>query len=373
MSRIHTTAEDFSPSFPKTSSGLRLTNASTLVVLKHRTLTLGLLPEKKAPWPTFVFSYVICLFLVLFTGFWHLLWPDHISRLEHRIDLVFRQDVIAQPSIPKPAPVALPVPRVEPSIERPKLIVTKSTPPRKNQVPVPEVPKIPVTSSQLPKLSSLPPDMPKVIHTGSFASSETATAKSVNATVQTGGFGEPSGLPGTGKQGARLQVSSLGSFDLPQGLGKGSGTGGAKGVQGSVAAAGFGSGIAQPGPGSGQRKGQEVQSAGFAAQQVSTSANGKSGSSSQPVATVAVEILYKPKPTYTDEARKLKLEGEVLLEVLFRANGQLQVNRVLRGLGHGLDEAAVDAANKIRFKPAERSGSAVDSTVVVHVLFQLAS
>jgi TonB family protein len=92
-----------------------------------------------------------------------------------------------------------------------------------------------------------------------------------------------------------------------------------------------------------------------------------------PPPTVPVEILYKPKAAYTDEARKLKLEGEVLLEVLFRANGQLQVNRVLRGLGHGLDEAAADAASRIRFKPAQRNGSPVDSTVVVHVLFQLAS
>ena len=47
--------------------------------------------------------------------------------------------------------------------------------------------------------------------------------------------------------------------------------------------------------------------------------------------------------------------------------------RVLRGLGHGLDEAAVNAANKIKFKPAQRNGSSVDSTAVVHVLFQLAS
>jgi hypothetical protein len=48
------------------------------------------------------------------------------------------------------------------------------------------------------------------------------------------------------------------------------------------------------------------------------------------------------------------------------------VNRVVRGLGHGLDEAAVAAANKMRFKPAQRSGQAIDSTAIVHVVFQLA-
>jgi TonB family protein len=88
--------------------------------------------------------------------------------------------------------------------------------------------------------------------------------------------------------------------------------------------------------------------------------------------TSPVEITYKPNPVYTDEARNLKLEGEVLLEVNFTANGQLHVNRVVRGLGHGLDEAAVAAANKMRFKPALRNGQAIDSTAVVHVVFQLA-
>jgi hypothetical protein len=45
---------------------------------------------------------------------------------------------------------------------------------------------------------------------------------------------------------------------------------------------------------------------------------------------------------------------------------------VVRGLGHGLDEAAIAAANKMRFKPAQRMGQAIDSTAVVHVVFQMA-
>ena len=89
-------------------------------------------------------------------------------------------------------------------------------------------------------------------------------------------------------------------------------------------------------------------------------------------ATTPVEITFKPNPVYTDEARGLKLEGEVLLEVMFGSNGALHVNRVVRGLGHGLDEAAIAAANKMRFKPASRNGQPVDSTAVVHVVFQMA-
>ena len=85
-----------------------------------------------------------------------------------------------------------------------------------------------------------------------------------------------------------------------------------------------------------------------------------------------MQITFKPNPNYTEEAKNLKLEGEVLLEVMFGADGQLHVNRVVRGLGHGLDEAAVVAANKMRFKAALRNGVPVDSTAVVHVVFQLA-
>jgi TonB family protein len=89
-------------------------------------------------------------------------------------------------------------------------------------------------------------------------------------------------------------------------------------------------------------------------------------------ATTQVEVISKPRPVYTQEARNLKLEGEVLLEVLFGANGQLHVNRVVRGLGHGLDENAMAAANKMQFKPAMRNGLPVDSTAIVHVVYQLA-
>lgn len=85
-----------------------------------------------------------------------------------------------------------------------------------------------------------------------------------------------------------------------------------------------------------------------------------------------MEIISKPNPVYTQEARQLKLEGEVLLEVNFGANGQLHVIRVVRGLGHGLDESALAAANMMRFKPALRNGTPVDSTAVVHVVFRLA-
>ena len=87
---------------------------------------------------------------------------------------------------------------------------------------------------------------------------------------------------------------------------------------------------------------------------------------------VPAEILSKPTPIYTEEARSLRIEGEVLLEVVLEASGNLHVLRVVRGLGHGLDDDAVKAAEQIRFKPALKDGQPSDSTVVLHIIFQLA-
>jgi TonB family protein len=68
----------------------------------------------------------------------------------------------------------------------------------------------------------------------------------------------------------------------------------------------------------------------------------------------------------------MKVEGEVLLEVVLEATGRVRVVRVVRGLGHGLDESAVRAAEQIKFKPALRDGQPSDFTAVLHIIFQLA-
>jgi len=85
-----------------------------------------------------------------------------------------------------------------------------------------------------------------------------------------------------------------------------------------------------------------------------------------------VEILFKSKPEYTAEGRRRRIEGEVLLEVVFEVTGEIRVLRVLRGLGYGLDEAAVEAARKIRFKPAMEERKPVAERAVLRVVFQMA-
>ncbi len=340
----------------------------------RETLTLGLLPEKKRDWRTFLFSYSMCLVVVLLVLLARLIWPDRMSSwAKYTVtEIIPRPDLVPEKPIIKPKPkITKLLPKVK--FEAPKLIVPKEMPRPKVQEVKLEPPKIQSVKFEAPKLEPVSGAMPaKVIYTGSFGSSATPAVNAPIQKVQTGGFGDPNGLPGEGKQGAKLTAAKLGSFDLPEGAGTGNGTGGAKGIKGTIASAGFGNGIAQPGHGDGRASGQGVQAAGFTSQQVATN-TGKHNLNDTAALTTQVEILYKPKPVYTDEARKLNLEGEVLLEVLFGANGELRINRVVRGLGHGLDEAAVSAANKIKFKPAQHNGSAVDSTAVVHVMFQLAS
>jgi len=85
-----------------------------------------------------------------------------------------------------------------------------------------------------------------------------------------------------------------------------------------------------------------------------------------------IEILSKPKPLYTEEARQRRIEGEVHLRILFMADGKLKVLSILRGLGYGLDENAAMAASQIRFRAAMNRGIAVEQSAVVRVQFQLA-
>ena len=192
--------------------------------------------------------------------------------------------------------------------------------------------------------------------------------------VQTGGFGDPNGLPGKGDPSKRANIAQKGSFDLPGGPGYGNGTGGAKGVRGTVASAGFGNGVAIPpsgGGGNGNGRGG-VRAGGFSDASAPVETQKARPAANTAGATQPVEILAKPNPAYTEEARRLRLEGDVLVDVVFLASGQVQVNHVVRGLGHGLDQTALQAAQQIRFKPARRDGQAVDFPATVRIVFQMA-
>jgi TonB family protein len=344
-----------------------------------RNFQLGLLPERKMDWRTLATSYGFEILLILLLLNLGLIWPDRLqlARKYHVTELIPIPSLQPKAFKPKAPPVVhaklLPPAPVFPTA---KLTVPRDVRTRPQTEAAP--PKVVVnnfTPAVLKQVSGgARPEL--VVHTGEFGSSATPTVNAPVQKVQTGGFGDPNGVPGQGKPNAKLVIASRGSFDLPQGPGQGNGTGGAKGIKGTIASTGFGNGIAQPGQGDGRSNGRGygggVQSSGFSAQEVAPSAARAQRPVDSGPPTTQVEITYKPNPTYTAEARQLKLEGEILLEVMFGANGQLHVNRVVHGMGHGLDETAMAAANKIRFKPALRNGVAVDSTAIVHVVFQLA-
>jgi TonB family protein len=87
--------------------------------------------------------------------------------------------------------------------------------------------------------------------------------------------------------------------------------------------------------------------------------------------TTRPTILYQEKAEYTKEARDNEVEGTVLLNVVFGADARLHNIRVVRGLPDGLTEKAIEAAEKIRFKPAEKDGKPVSVRGTLEYSFRL--
>jgi periplasmic protein TonB len=82
--------------------------------------------------------------------------------------------------------------------------------------------------------------------------------------------------------------------------------------------------------------------------------------------------LVQPLPDYTNEARKTRTEGIVLLQVVILKDGSVGEIRVLRGLGHGLDESAIHTiASKWRFRPGTFNGVPVDVQANIEIFFRL--
>ncbi len=88
---------------------------------------------------------------------------------------------------------------------------------------------------------------------------------------------------------------------------------------------------------------------------------------------VKAQVTAKPDPTYTREARRVGVQGVVVLKVLLLANGKLDRVRVVRRLPFGLTENAIRAACEIKFKPAMKAGKEVSQWVTLEYAFRLAN
>lgn len=271
-----------------------------------------------------------------------------------------------------PPPIEQPAPKVNvaklfaPRIEAPK--------PKPRQIEA-ELPKVNETFQPLKlEMAANQPARPREpvktgMMTGGSSAVPTIPSKPIEK-VQTGGFGDPDGLTGPSDPNKRANVGHFGNPALPPGPGYGNGTGGANGAKGIVASTGFGNGVAiAP---SARPKGT-VQAGGFSNQNDQVVEAPRKRADAAPDVEPVV-ILAKPKPVYSEEARKMNLEGEVLLDVIFPASGgEVHVNRIVKGLGHGLDEAAMRAAQQIKYKPAISNGHPVDFPAVIHIVFQTAN
>jgi TonB family protein len=145
--------------------------------------------------------------------------------------------------------------------------------------------------------------------------------------------------------------------------------------RGVVGSTGFGNGTKSGssgggGGGGGAYGGQgKVASAGIPGMSANTSS--AAAVPEQPKTTPPV-LLSHAQPEYTSEARQLKIQGEVVLRVTITATGQMLVHSVVRGLGYGLDDAAMRSASTYKFQPATRDGHPVEYTTNIIIKFQTA-
>jgi TonB family protein len=347
---------------------------------------LALLPDSKPRWDRIGVSAGAQLAILIFVLLIPLIYPQQMKTALHYQIVELMQPVTEIPVAPPPPPppkikkVIPPTPKPEvpePVKLNPKqphvFLTAKAVQPKVQTVEAKPVELSPqfdqVKLDMQTKEPKRPKDDVKVgnLSTGSAAVPTIKTPVDPSK-VQTGGFGDPNGVPGKGDPNKATNVNRAGLPALPGGPGYGNGTGGDKGIRGTVASTGFGNGTAVAPP---PAKHGSVQSTGFADQTVASDAPKKKAATGEG-ATTPVDILEKPHPEYTAEGRSLKIEGDVVIDMVFLANGSVQVNRVISGLGHGLDETAMKAAQQIKFKPAKRDGQAVDFPARVRIEFRLA-
>jgi len=150
-------------------------------------------------------------------------------------------------------------------------------------------------------------------------------------------------------------ISAPPNYSASSGSGRGGGVG-----------TGDGTGIG-PGSGSGLGPGSGGGTGGGRDGGVGTSQGpGITGNCREP------QLLSQSVPYYTEEARKAKVKGTVVLEATIHKDGTIDNFRVARGLGYGLDESAINAVStKWRFRAATCNGRPVDSSATIEVNFDL--
>ncbi len=269
----------------------------------------------------------------------------------------------APPRPIKRARAAIPIP--QPKIEEPrKALAPPPEAPRLEAAPTTPIASIPRPDEARPPLPS--PPRPAVRAAPVF---EHARAALTPQEPKVESSGQPM-FSSMKTQGTRLKLPSGGASTTGFGAARAESPR-AKAAPGTIATSGFSHVSAQQ-AGRGALSAETTQ-AGFAAAAVRREAAvPEQAAPAKQEEFVPVRILAKPEPVYTAEARALRLEGDVAVEALFTADGRIEEIRVVRGLGHGLDEAAVAAVQAIEFEPARRAGSPENARLRLTVRFQIA-
>jgi TonB family protein len=336
--------------------------------------SFGLLPEPEGRGQSFLTSSIVNgLILVLLLVAGVLVKPKITQHTYEQTRLVLPDTTtpekpkvkVEQPRLPEPVRMPevkleapkIQMPKLEPKPEKPVQIETKLNLPtikapeqRVIEAPQPKAALAAAAPAQAPQAK--PSTAP--VHLGQtfgVTPNPNATRPATVAAIGNpyGGMNGPAVAP-------RGVVGSTG-------LGNGTHMGSSAGVVGRVASVGMGGAAVANAANSGK-----VTSTGLSQAAVAVAAPKVMAA----VTSTEVEVLSKPASQYTAEARQLRVQGDVVLRVTFTAGGQVQVQGIVHGLGHGLDEEARRVAQQIRFRPATRNGQAVDHTTNITITFQLA-
>ena len=346
--------------------------------LPNQTMTMGLLPQPKANVTSFFTSAVINGLILLFVLLLGLF--THRQLVQHHYEQMVLITPATPPPPPKlkiPAPPKLQLPE-PPKMELVKLQAPKIVTPRIEPKPEPKPIELETKTAPLPIKEARPnvilAPQPKAALAQAAAPSATPQARPSTAAVHLGSMQGVAPNPNASRPATIAAIGNpyggmSGAATAPHGvvgstgIGNGTQKGSNSGVVGKVASAGI-PGAAVAGP---------VHQGKVAAANIPVAA------APTPVAQMAakpvltnLEVLSKPPVQYTAEARQNKVQGDVVLRVTFTASGQVVVQSIVRGLGHGLDEEARRVAQQIRFRPATRNGQAVDTTTNITITFQLA-
>jgi len=135
------------------------------------------------------------------------------------------------------------------------------------------------------------------------------------------------------------------------------GTSGGTGKDGGIGDGGKGGGVGDKnGPGYGNGDGPDS---------ITTQGSGSGGRLTAPV------LLFQTQPEYSEDARRARMQGTVVVRIEIDAQGRPRDPRVLQSLGLGLDERAVDTVMRWKFKAATRDGRPIAATAMIEVTFRL--